>query len=123
MCGVCGTRFAYKEILRSHISTIHKKKCLKCGKVVSNLKSHTKKKHSSETNFEKDITEIQNLVNENIKGEAKKVPKRGKVKIKKILNRHISTFHNGQLISECPLDVLNFPKIQRKNKSYVCPRV
>merc|ERR1711892_1203983 len=53
LCGVCGTSFAYKEILRKHISTIHKKKCLKCGKLVSNLKSHTRKKHSSETNFEK----------------------------------------------------------------------
>jgi hypothetical protein len=29
----------------------------------------------------------------------------------------------GQLISECPLDVLNFPKNQQKNLTNFCPRI
>ena len=142
MCGVCGTSFAYKEILRKHISTIHKKKCLKCGKLVSNLKSHTRKKHSSETNFEKKNPEIQNEVNENIEGKIKKVPKitkREKAKIKKnlnhskklfecivcginfaykkVLNRHISTFHKGKPRKCLKCGKLVFDlKLHRRNK-------
>lgn len=142
MCGVCGTSFAYKEILRSHISTIHKKKCLKCGKLVYNLKSHTKKKHPSETNFEKNSPKIPNLVTENIQGKAKNVPKitkRGKAKIKKnvnhsekslecivceisfaykkILNRHISTFHKGKACKCLKCGKLVFDlKLHSRNK-------
>ena len=138
MCGVCGTSFAYKEILRKHISTIHKKKCLKCGKLVSNLKSHTKKKHSSETNFEKNIPEIQNEVNENTK-KFSKTTRRGLVRIKKnlnlskkshecivcgirfaykvILNRHITTFHKGRPCQclKCGKMVFDL-KLHSKNK-------
>ena len=29
----------------------------------------------------------------------------------------------GQLISECPFDVLDFPKNQRKNLTNFCPRI
>ena len=29
----------------------------------------------------------------------------------------------GQLVSECPFDVLNFPENQRKNLTSVCPRI
>ena len=34
-----------------------------------------------------------------------------------------SRFSKGQLISECPFDVLNFPKNLRKNLTNFCPRI
>ena len=42
----------------------------------------------------------------------------------KKLKTHILLKHpKGQLISECPFDILNYPKNQRKNLTNFCPRI
>merc|ERR1712083_286551 len=47
-CTACDAKFAYKAILYRHISTYHSGKncvCLKCGKIVCDLKLHIQKEH------------------------------------------------------------------------------
>ena len=66
-CIVCGISFAYKEVYNRHISTYHKgkpRKCLKCGKMVFDLKLHNRNKHPKESEFDKNITKVQDEIKE-----------------------------------------------------------
>ena len=45
------------------------------------------------------------------------------VKIVRIGSQRSRLKPKGQLVSECLLDVLNFPKNQRKNLTNFCPRI